>query len=171
MSLPLVNETSHCRKNPSKNIPTNIENLRTADHRYKQKNTNFIWERGKSALYPRNLAGALMDKFQTKINFTLSFQYKPANARLPFYLLIFFDCLVRDLNCRPWPVTTVEQHHPVPHATYFCMAPPWIYTAERCYFHVRTPLQPTEFCFRRRSVTLSRWPAKYVCISVQFSSI
>ena len=75
MSLPLVNETSHCRKKPSKNIPTNIEHLRTADHRYKQKNTNFIRKRGESELYPYRLAGAHMDKFRTKINFTLSFKY------------------------------------------------------------------------------------------------
>jgi hypothetical protein len=52
-------------------------------------NTNLMLKRGESALYPHSLAGARVDNKQTKINFTLSFQYKPANARRPVYLLIF----------------------------------------------------------------------------------
>jgi len=107
-----------------------------------------------------------VDNFQTRINITISFQYKPANARQAVYLIIFFDCLIRDLNYGLWPVTTAEQHHPVPHATFFCVAPPWIYNAERRHFHVREPPQYTDFCSELRSVILPRWRAKYVCIPI-----
>jgi len=70
-------------------MPTNNEHLRTAVHSYKQKNTHLIWKSGESALYPHSLAIAQVDNMQTKINFTISFQYKPANARRPVYLLVF----------------------------------------------------------------------------------
>ena len=50
--LQLFKETSHCRENPNANIPTNSVHLYTADHPYKQKNTNLIWKRDVSALYP-----------------------------------------------------------------------------------------------------------------------
>jgi hypothetical protein len=38
ISLPLVKETSYCRKNPNKSISTNNECLCTAGHHFKQKN-------------------------------------------------------------------------------------------------------------------------------------
>jgi len=51
------------------------------------KNTNLIWKRDASALHRYSQAGA---RCQIKIwNFTFSFQYKPANAGRPVYLIIF----------------------------------------------------------------------------------
>jgi hypothetical protein len=64
MSLPLVKETSYCRKNSSKNIHTNNEYLCTAGHCYEEKNTNLIWKRDASALYSYSQADA---RVQTKI--------------------------------------------------------------------------------------------------------
>jgi len=50
----------------------NNEHPHTADHWYKQKNTNHMWKIGESALYPYSLEGARVDNMQTKMNFTLS---------------------------------------------------------------------------------------------------
>jgi hypothetical protein len=58
MSLPLVKETNHPWEKTHITNPIKNEHLHTAGHRYKQENSNLIWKRGMSDLYPYSMPGA-----------------------------------------------------------------------------------------------------------------
>jgi hypothetical protein len=57
----LSKKQATCRKNPCNNVPQTNEHLRMAGLHYKQKDSNFIWKRVVSALYPYSLPGASVE--------------------------------------------------------------------------------------------------------------